>query len=313
MTSITEMNKRRARAYGAGTFVGADFLITFGVGFLMWPGALLAEDAALPDAATILDKYVEVTGGRAVYDKIHNRVVRERVVHVGMGFEDKATMSTARPNKRYVIIESDAFGELRRGTDGDVVWSLDDQMGPRVEAGDARAANLATAAFDRAVNWRKYYKKAESVGTEVVDGKTCYKVVLTPIVGDPETLFYDEQSNLLVKFVKSRPSSFMPTISITVMLSDYKEVDGILLPHKRRQSYDMCGTKREMVFITEHIEHNVDLPANRFVPPDEILALAKKSTPPGDAASAPKSVHTGSKSKPRSAEKSTGAPRRKSK
>jgi len=41
-----------------------------------------------------------------------------------------------------------------------------------------------------------------------------------------------------------------------------------------KQTFDMCGSKREILFVTESIEHNVDLPADRFDPPKEIRALA---------------------------------------
>ena len=44
-----------------------------------------ADPRTSPEAAAVLDKYVEVTGGRQAYEKITNRVTKKRLVHVGMG------------------------------------------------------------------------------------------------------------------------------------------------------------------------------------------------------------------------------------
>jgi hypothetical protein len=38
----------------------------------------------------------------------------------------------------------------------------------------------------------------------------------------------------------------------------------------------MCGSKREMLFVTESLEHNVELPSDRFDPPDEVRAVVKQ-------------------------------------
>ncbi|MCP4248629.1 MAG: hypothetical protein GY778_16405 [bacterium] len=262
--------KRRQRLAGCPAVVLVGGVLLTG----LWCSA--AEGSA-SDADAILDKFVEATGGRAAYARIHNRVSTERLVHVGMGFEDSIVTYWARPNQRYTTITSEATGTVRQGTDGDVVWRLADQCGPIVEEGEARESRLIAAAFDRAVNWRKYYKKVELADEAEIDGRPCDKVVLTPNVGPPDTHYYDRQSHLLVKALKPMVSSRMPTIVFEVGLSDYKEVDGLLIPHEMRQSFEMCGSKREMIIIAEKIEHNVDLPSDRFDPPEEIRQLTAMS------------------------------------
>jgi len=268
--SQTLRSSRRVPAYMAGPIGCVVILACFSA-----PNVVRAEDKNLPDAATILDKYVEVTGGKDAYARVHNRVLKERVVHVDMDFEDSAVVYEAEPNRRYVEIESEAFGMIRNGTDGNIVWYLADNTGPIVQEGEARAAGLRAAAFNLATQWRDLYQKAECVSEELVDGKPCYKIVMTPNEGRPETCYFDKESNLLVKVEKSLLFADMPAMPLEFTFSDYKSVDGILLPHKYRRVMQQCGGKREMLFVTESIEHNVDMPANRFDPPKEILALAK--------------------------------------
>ncbi len=246
-----------------------------------------AGTAKLPDAETILDKYVEVTGGKAAYAKLDNCVAKKRIVHVGMGFEDAMTEYRARPNKLVANIESEALGKVHNGANGEISWYLSEGTGPLVEQGEARVANVDAAAFDQIVHWRKYYKKAECAGEEVVDGKACYKVVLTPNHGPEEIRWFDKKTSLVIKATKSRLSSYMPPMNAELAVGDYKWVDGILLPHRIERKFAMCGSTREMVFVTDSIKFNVDIPAGSFDLPAEITAAIKKGLPKVTGAPAP--------------------------
>jgi hypothetical protein len=53
------------------------------------------------------------------------------------------------------------------------------------------------ALFDAQVEWRKIFPKAEPWLGSV--NEDCYKVVLTPMTGKPETRFYSKKSGLLLK------------------------------------------------------------------------------------------------------------------
>ena len=232
------------------------------------------DPGALPDAASILDRYVEVTGGKAAYERIHNRVARGTHVFRDVGLKGTQTTYFAAPNKRYSELEVEELGKVWQGTDGDVVWYLSDGTGAMVEEGEARAAGLREAAFDMPVHWRKYYDKAETVAVETLDGKRCVKVLLTPAEGEPETRYYDVSSGLLIKVGKTRLSSRMPPMPVTVVFSNYREVDGLLLPFKFTQITEQCGSERAIDFTTDSIEHNVTLAPDRFDPPEEVKAVA---------------------------------------
>jgi len=225
-------------------------------------------------AADILDKYIEVTGGRAAYERIHNRVAKKRAIHVEMGFEDTFVDYSAKPREHYVEIESDAMGAVRQGTHDQVAWYWSEQIGAMIEEGESLAAALNAAAFDRMLNWRDYFKEAKYVGIERVNGEDCHKIVLTPNAGVPETHFFAVDSNLPIKVKKTRLFSNMPSLPVEVVYSDYRRVDDILLPHRARQSSKQCGSTRVVDFVTESIEHNVDLPADRFDPPSSVQAAA---------------------------------------
>jgi hypothetical protein len=235
---------------------------------LAGPGVLRAQDEKLPKGETILDKYVEVTGGKAAYDKLHNRVIKGTFAVPAQGLELTMGIYEASPNKTYMVLESDAIGKIEKGTEGDLAWELNPMTGPRLQEGEEKAVALRGATFDAVQNWRKLYKQAECVGLETIDGKPCYKVVLTAKAGPPETRYYDKESNLIVKTEMNMPSP-MGSIPIESYASDYKRVDGILMAHKVRVL--AMGVERNMMF--ESVEHNVKLPEDRFKLPAEIQAL----------------------------------------
>ncbi len=269
----TPIFRSRRRWVGGLPWLAAGIVVLGGV---TAPKATRAGDNSLPDAAQILDKFVEATGGKAAYQKIHNRVTKGHHEFIEMGFKGKQVSYQAEPNKGRTELEVEVLGSVKQGTDGDLVWYVSGMTGPLVETGVARAAALGEAVFDREVRWREFYKKAECVGEEVIEGKSHYKVVLTPEAGEPETRYYDKESNLLAKTKKTRLSSHVPPASVEITVGDYKWVDGLLIAHERKQTTQGCGGRNEIVFVTDSIEHNVDMPSDRFDPPKEIRALANK-------------------------------------
>jgi len=240
--------------------------------------ALRPHEHFAPDAAAILDRFVEVTGGTAAYAGIQNRISSVRIVHVGMDFEDRAVTYEARPCKTRTFSESEATGTTESGIDGELVWFVSEHTGPVVEEGEAREAAIAAAAFDRSAQWRKHFIAAVYAGEETVGGKSCHKIVLTPPIGGNETRFYDKESGLLVKIARARLTSvgMQPSIPIEILIDDYRPVDGLLLAHKVTEAVDMCGSAHKTVYITETIKHNVDLPHDHFDPPTEVMLFAKK-------------------------------------
>ena len=238
---------------------------------LLGPSALHAQDDKLPKGGAILDKYVEVTGGKAAYGKLTNRVTQATFEMVGQGLKFSMTIYAARPDKMYVVMESEAFGKIEKGTDGEVAWEINVMTGPQIKEGEERALVLRGATFDAVPDWRKLYKQAECVGVEAIDDKPCYKIVLTAKEGSPETRYYDKESNLVVKTEMSLKLP-MGTITFEAYPSDYKRVDGILLPHKTRVM--VMGSERIMTI--ESIKHNVKMPKDRFKLPEDIQTLVDK-------------------------------------
>lgn len=241
---------------------------------------VMAADEALPKAEQILDEFVVATGGVDAHNKLKNRIMKGTFEIVGMGIKAKLTNYSAAPRSSYTLIESDMLGNIESGTDGTVAWEMTTMMGPQVKKDAERALLLREALFNGHLHWKKQYKTVECNGAEDVEGKPCYKVVLTPSEGNPLTNYYDKKSHLLIKteFMMKTPMGTMP---IVIHLDDYKSVDGVLIPHKIRQE---VGTIQKVNIVTESIEHNVEMPADRFKLPADIQALLAKDEAKKDQA-----------------------------
>ena len=237
---------------------------------LLCSGGIRAEEP-LPKAEEILDRFVEVTGGKAAYEKVHNEKSTGTFEFVGKGVKGTLTSYRAEPNKMYTRVELENIGAIEHGTDGDTAWTLSALQGPHIAQGEERALALREATLREPLLWRKLYKSAETAGVENVDGAACYKVVLTPNEGKPETQYYDKKSNLLVKMAMTVVSQ-MGEIPSEIMVSDYKEQNGLLSPRKTHNK--VLGQEFETTVV--QVEYNIDMPKDRFDLPNEIKALAKK-------------------------------------
>jgi hypothetical protein len=232
---------------------------------------LAAPDEPLPKAEQILDNFVEVTGGKAAYEKVHNEKFTGTFEFIGKGIKGTITSYRAEPNKSVAMVELEGIGTIQEGTDGTSAWESSSLQGPRIKQGDERAVSLREATLSAPLYWRKLYKHAETVGAETIGGQACYKVVLTPQEGKPETQYYDKKSNLMVKMTMTITGP-MGEIPAETLLSDYKEDGGLLQPHKVQQK----AMEQEFLITIDHVEYNVDMPSDRFDLPADVKALTSK-------------------------------------
>ncbi len=229
--------------------------------------ARAADD--LPKAETILDKYVEATGGKAAYEKHHSEISKGSLSMAG--FKGDVTSYRAEPDKSLTEVDLGSIGKMRDGSDGKVFWSLSSMVGPHVKEGAEKAQAVLSARFNAELNWREVFKEAKTVGTDTVDGKDCYKVQLTPPEGSPMTQCYDKESGLMVKMTVTAQTP-MGDQTVDSFPTDYRKEGDVLMPHKIRQS--VAG--QEVVITIDSVTFNGDIPADKFAVPDEIKALVNK-------------------------------------
>ena len=110
------------------------------------------------------------------------------------GLKGSLTIYESAPDKYLGLTELPGIGKIATGSNGEVAWENTALQGPRIKQGVERADALREGAFNAPLYWQKLYAKAETAGSETVEGHDCYKVVLTPKEGKPMTEFYDKKS-----------------------------------------------------------------------------------------------------------------------
>lgn len=236
-----------------------------------WCAAPASARDKLPSGEKIMDDYVRNTGGKAAYKRITNRVMKGKFSVPATGMTADFVEYGAEPNYSYSRMEMGQMGAMQRGTDGEVAWEVVPMMGASLKTGAERDLMIREAFFHMPLEWRKLYKEAKCVDLAEFEGEKCYKVVLTPKTGDELTEFFEQDTGLL-RGIEMSVETMMGKMPVTVILQDYKEVYGILYPHTTTQKV----SGQEMVITVESIEHNVDMPKDRFKLPDEIVALIEK-------------------------------------
>jgi len=232
----------------------------------------------LPSAESILDRYVQVTGGKQAYEKRKSEIAHGTVDFPALGIKGTMTRYAAQPDKYYYTVDIAAIGKMEAGVNDSIAWENSAILGPRVKSGVERAEAIREGNMNSVVNWRKLYPKVENAGIETIDGEECFKVVMTPAEGQPITGYYQKKSGLQVKLTTVATSQ-LGDIPLEIIASDYKDFGGILEPAKVIQK---AGTQ-EFTMTLERVEVNPAIPAATFALPAEVRALVDKTVDKGEA------------------------------
>ena len=226
----------------------------------------------LPSAESVLDRYVQVTGGKQAYDKRKTEIAHGTLEYPALGIKGTITRYAAEPDKYYAALEVEALGKEEMGVSGAVAWENSALLGPRVKTGVERAEAIREGTMNSTANWRKLYSKVENQGIETIDGEECFKIVMTPAEGQPMIGYFQKKSGLQVK-MSTVASTQMGDIPVELVASDYKNFGGILEPSKVTQKTG----PQEFVITMESVEANPAIPPARFELPVEVRKLVEKA------------------------------------
>ena len=227
--------------------------------------------ADLPSGASVLDRYIEVTGGKQAYEARKSEIMRGTVEYKAAGLKGSVVRYVRDKNLYRATIDMPGIGPMDMGYRDGVAWQDSAFLGPRLLSGAEKAEALKDATLDPEYHWRELYSKAETVGEETVNGEECFKLTLTPIGDAPETWFFSKKSGLVAK-MNAVTSTQQGDIAVETVYSNYKTLGGVLRPTREVQS--VAGQQIELTL--DAAETNVDIPAARFEFPEGVTALLAK-------------------------------------
>ncbi len=232
--------------------------------------ASLAFAADLPTGESLLQRYIDRSGGAAAYAQAKNMSSSGTVEMAGRNISGTVTIFE-EGEKSYTSMEFPGIGKVEEGYDGETAWEDSALEGPRILEGDEKASAKRAATLALITSWREVYTDAHTVGEADVDGKPAWKVEMTPNEGRPETFFFDKESGLLVR-ISAVLSTVMGEIATESTMSDFRPVDGILTPFVMTEK----AMSQNIVMRFSKIAYNADIPPNRFDLPAEVKAKLKQ-------------------------------------
>ena len=241
------------------------------VGALGIPTAPAQE---LPPAATILDRFVEVTGGRKAYEAHHSEILIGNVEFPAQGLKGKIQRYLAS-NKEYSAVNLEGIGLIESGVSDGMSWEKSVLLGPRIKQGVEKEQAIREAYLNAPIFWKEIYSKAETTGIRSIGGEDCFEVVLMPASGAPVHEFFSKKTGLLLRTTTTAASQ-LGDVDVEVDVSDYRKFGGVLMPTRSKQR----AASQELTITVEDVRVNETIPEDRFAPPADVADLLKKPASP---------------------------------
>jgi len=252
----------------------------------------------------ILAKHFEAMGG---LDKLKalNTVRVTGTMTMGQGMEAPITLEHKRPDKRRVEFQVQGMTGIR-AFDGEKSWSLLPFMGkkdPEVGSDEDNKNEKEDSDFESPlVDWKAKGNTVELAGKEPVEGADAFKLKVTKKNGNVEYHYLDAETYLLVK-TEGKVRRRGTEIEGESLYSDYKDVNGYMMPFSIEQGAKGMPARQKMTFAK--IEVNVPLDDARFAMPGAPAGAAPAAGAASGAAAAADS--TKADAKPVAAQADTSA------
>ena len=227
-------------------------------------GAAAAQQ--LPPASQLVEKYVQAIGGRAAAERFSARHVTAEMSMPAMGMTMTMESWMARPNRSFSKMEMSGMA-ITSGFDGTTAWVNSPMSGPKILDGAEFKQAFDNANFDNNVDFTKVFRTMETVGERTVNGQACWNVKMVSANGTEVHNCFDKESGLLVGSI-ARQHSQMGEITADVVMSEYREFDGLKLPTRMT----MTMGPQQVVTTIKSVSH-APVPDSVFALPAEIRAL----------------------------------------
>ena len=231
-----------------------------------------ASASDLPEGREVVDRYVEVIGGREAIEKCPTRISTGLFKLPGQGVEGTMKTTSEFPDRFTMSVDLGAMGVMRSGYDGETGWMIMPMQGPILLEGKMLEQLKEQSRMDNAL---KLGDRVQSLTTEDLvkfADNDCYKVRVQ-YNGWHMYEYYNVETGLMAGFEGEQESPMGP-INILATVLKYREFDGFLIPAEMSQS--MMGM--EQVLEITNVEC-AEGSGDAFTLPVEVEALKKASAP----------------------------------
>lgn len=186
---------------------------------------------AAPSAEELLKEHIQALGGVDAFKKVTTRQMKAVIEIPGAGITADMTIMSKAPDKQRSEIDIPGMGKIIEGYDGKIAWSQNPFMGLVEKSGGQLKQAQQQADFYRDVELLTRYTGWTLKGKETIDGKATDVLEGKSKEGTTDRLYLDEKTRLLVQ-IKTEVETPQGKVPVVSKLSDYRDVDGLKLPHK---------------------------------------------------------------------------------
>ena len=206
-------------------------------------GDPIVSAPGLPSVDSILEKYIEASGGLRALQKITSRVSKGTVELTSLGLTGTVEFFEQAPNRSSEIIDAPGIGVMQRTFDGTRGWLQDPLQGFIRFTGMGLEIVKDEAAFNKQARLKELYPAPVLIGKEKLGANEVYVVRM-----GFEKWYFAVEGGLLLR----RGNTYY---------EDYREVDGLKLPFKSREEV-FAGSG--IVYQLTEIKHNVKIDEAKF-------------------------------------------------
>src|SRR5215203_163842 len=226
-----------------------------------------APAAPLPTVDEIIAKNLQAKGGAETWQAIKSVKMTGKMT--AQGTEMPLTVYAMRPNFNRQEITMPA-GKAIQAFDGTTAWVVNPMLGidsAQPVPGPAAEVAKNAADFDGALlNYKSKGNTIELVGKERLGEKDTYHLKVTTKTGSVQHYFLDAQNGIELKMSADVDVGRGQKQKMDTEMSDYKPVNGILIPHTVTQT---AGGRPVLRWTISTVEFNA-------VTDDAIFKMPKK-------------------------------------
>ena len=229
------------------------------VAFLLPLGAQSTADA--PPAEEIAAAYVETIGGADAWKALEAWRLSGKVNMQGMEFPMTITAAAGDKNR----VEMDIQGsKMIQAYDGETAWTYFPMQGitePKAMSAEEAVDQTESPFLEVFIDSEARGYKLENVEGKEIEGTPTYGVRVTNDEGFDRTYYFDTETMVPVMMTFKSKGGQMKGMSMDSYMSDYQEVEGIIMPMFMEQKIN-GQTLMSMTF--ENAELNPELEDDFF-------------------------------------------------
>lgn len=214
----------------------------------------------------VLQNYYTNIGGLDNWKALRSTKTIGRASQMGMEFP--FTMVMTRPNKQKLVVDIQG-SQFVEAFDGQTAWTINPFMGgtePQKKSTEESTEAGKQMFEDDLMDFARKGHKASLEGTEEVEGVKALVIKLTTKDGDDRFYYFDPESYVPIMIKTFAAAGQMKGMPVEQYLSDYDEVDGMMMPHSMTTKVN-GQVVAQLTF--DKIETNVEVDDSQFAFPGD--------------------------------------------